>query len=85
MVHDSAMLERLIRLPEWAKFSKTRPAQPPTTLALLAPRAQPELTRRLRGIAADWKAAAFAEGLVANAVRNIAFEVYLQQEVPACH
>lgn len=86
MVHDGAMLERLIRLPEWAKFSKTLPPpQPATTLALLAPRGQPALTRRLRAIAADWKAAAFADGLVANAVRNIAFEVYLQQEVPDCH
>ena len=86
MVHDSAMLERLIRLPEWAKFSKALPPpQPSTALALLASRGQPELTQRLQDIVADWKAAAFADGLTASAVRNIAFEVYLQQEVPDCH
>ena len=85
MVHDSAMLERLIRLPEWEKFSKTLPPRPMTTLALLAPRGQPDVTRRLQRIAADWKAAGFTDELVTKAVRNIAFEVYLQQEVPDCH
>ena len=85
MVHDSALLERLIRLPEWKKFSKTLPPRPATTLALLAPRGRPDVTRRLQRIAADWRATGFVDGLLANAVRNIAFEVYLQQEVPDCH
>ena len=32
-----------------------------------------------------WRADAFPEALVKNAVRNMAFEVYLEQDVPDCH
>src|SRR5690606_894540 len=35
MVHDSVLLEELLRLPEWKKFSRRLAGQPRSTLALL--------------------------------------------------
>lgn len=85
MVHDSPMLEELIRLPEWRKFSRRLPPRPRSTLALLVPSGNTQAVSRVQDIAEEWKASAFADGLVKNAVRNIAFEVYLEQDVPDCH
>jgi polar amino acid transport system substrate-binding protein len=85
MVHDSPMLEELIRLPEWKKFSRRLPPRPSSTLALLVPSTDSQAVSRVQDVVEEWKANAFAQALVKNAVRNIAFEVYLDQEVPDCH
>ena len=85
MVHDSVMLEELIRFPEWKKFSRRLPPRPRSTLAVLVPQRDTEATSRVQAIVDEWKAERFAAGLVRNAVRNIAFEVYLEQDVPDCH
>jgi polar amino acid transport system substrate-binding protein len=84
-VHDSAMLEELIRLPEWKKFSARLPAGQDSTLAFLVPAADSATLARLRQVANDWKAEAYPDALMKKAVRNIAFEVYLEQDVPDCH
>ena len=34
---------------------------------------------------ADWSLKDYPEALVKKAVRDIAFEVYLEQDVPDCH
>ncbi len=39
----------------------------------------------LRRVAAEWAAEDYPDALVKNAVRNMAFEVYLEQDVPDCH
>lgn len=85
MVHDSPMLEELIRLPEWKKFSARLPAGPRTTLAFLVPAQDRRLVGLLRRVAAEWAAEDYTDALVKNAVRNMAFEVYLEQDVPDCH
>ena len=85
MVHDSVMLQELIKFPEWKKFSRRLPPRPRSTLAVLVPRDDMETLRRVRAVADEWASEDFADGLVRNAVRNIAFEVYLEQDVPDCH
>lgn len=85
MVHDSPMLEELLRLPEWKKFSRRLTAGRRGTLAFLVPAEDRKSISVLRQVAADWNAKAYPDALVKNAVRNIAFEVYLEQDVPDCH
>lgn len=85
LVHDSMMLEELIRFPEWKKFSARLRASQRSTLAFLAPAEDRETVDLLRRTAFEWDAKGVPEALVRNAVRNMAFEVYLEQEVPDCH
>jgi polar amino acid transport system substrate-binding protein len=85
LVHDSTMLEELIRFPEWKKFSARLRGNQRSTLALLVPTQDQGRVQALRQVAYDWDAAAFPDQLVKKTVRDIAFEVYLEQEVPDCH
>lgn len=85
MVHDRPMLEQLIRLPEWKKFSARLPAGRRSTLAFLVPAGEKDTIALLGRIAGDWNADAYPDVLVKKAVRDIAFEVYLEQDVPDCH
>lgn len=85
MVHDSVLLEELLRLPEWKKFSRRLAGQPRSTLALLVPKHDAQAVSRARQIAKQWKAASYADTLVRTMARDVAFEVYLEQEVPDCH
>ncbi|WP_420475602.1 ABC transporter substrate-binding protein [Noviherbaspirillum sp. ST9] len=84
-VHDSAMLEELIRYPEWKKFSARLPAGPQSVLAFVVPAADKKGADVLRQVVADWKANGLLDQTLKTAVRNIAFEVYLDQNAPDCH
>jgi len=84
-VHDSAMLEELIKLPEWKKFSARLPTGARTSLVLAAPRGDAESARFLKQVAGDWRSSKLVQQLLTKSVRNIAFEVYLDQNVPDCH
>lgn len=84
-VHDSALLEELIKLPEWKKFSARLPTGPHTSLALVAARGDVETARFLKQVAVDWRSSKYPSQLIVKSVRNIAFEVYLDQNVPDCH
>lgn len=84
-VHDSAMLEELIRYPEWKKFSARLPTGPGTMLAFVVPASDRKTADFLRQAVAEWTASGHLDKLMKLAVRNIAFEVYLDQNVPDCH
>ena len=84
-VHDNAMLEELIKLPEWKKFSARLPVGPRATLAFVVPADDRKSAAFLKQVADDWSAKGYAQELTKKAVRHIAFEVYLDQEVPDCH
>lgn len=84
-VHDNTLLEELIQLPEWKKFSARLPVGPRTALAFVVPRTQTGTAAFLKQVANDWAAKAYPEQLTKKAVRHIAFEVYLDQDVPDCH
>lgn len=84
-VHESAMLEELIKLPEWKKFSASLPPGPRTPLLLAVPANAAQTQAFLKRLATEWQATGYLDQLVKKAVRNIAFEVYLDQNVPDCH
>lgn len=84
-VHDSAMLEELILLPEWKKFSARLPAGPGRRLAVLVPAGDRQTIAAVQDAVRDWNKQAFPQELMKKAVRSIAFEVYLDQDVPDCH
>jgi polar amino acid transport system substrate-binding protein len=84
-VHDSTLLEELIKLPEWKKFSARLPAGPGMPLNFIVPAADTKTIAFLKQTAAEWKSSGLLEQATKNAVRHIAFEVYLDQDVPDCH
>ena len=84
-VHDSALLEELLKLPEWKKFSARLPVGPRSTLAFVVPATDRKSAELLRQVAREWSSAGYPEQLLKKAVQNIAFEVYLDQNVPDCH
>ncbi|MBB5391882.1 MULTISPECIES: transporter substrate-binding domain-containing protein [unclassified Herbaspirillum] len=83
-VHDDSLMKELLKLPEWKKFS-----------ARLAPASRQALVLKVRGadaadLAAFRQAAgrwneAFWAGVRKKWANNVAFEVYLDQNVPDCH
>lgn len=84
-LHDSAMLEELIKLPEWKKFSARLESDQRFLLAFAVPNADRAAKEFLQNAADHWKKTAYIGKLQKEAVRNIAFEVYLEQNVPDCH
>jgi len=84
-VHDDTMLNDLLKLPEWKKFSARLPVQSRRTL-IFAVRADDEKSiSYLKRASADWAAGNFWSELKKKWVNNVAFEVYLDQNVPDCH
>ena len=84
-VHDSAMLEELIKLPEWKKFSARLPTGDRSTLYFAVPAQDKGSAEFLKRVARDWASAKYLNQAMNKAVRHIAFEVYLDQDVPDCH
>jgi polar amino acid transport system substrate-binding protein len=54
-------------------------------LAFLVPTQDQARISALRRVAFDWDASSLPDQLVKKTVRDIAFEVYLEQDVPDCH
>lgn len=84
-VHDDIMLAELLRLPEWKKFSASLTTKGERQLRFLVPSSQPELQKALKRTVGQWKQEKRVASLNKNRVRDIAFEVYLDQEVTDCH
>lgn len=84
-VHDNVMLEELIKLPEWKKFSAALPVGPRAKLAFVVPASDKKSAAFLKQVTDEWTAQGHVDQLVKKSVRNIAFEVYLDQNVPDCH
>jgi polar amino acid transport system substrate-binding protein len=84
-VHDDDMLNELLKLPEWKKFSARLPVARRTPLVFAVPAGDAASVALLQQIASDWRTSGFVEQLNRKRARNIAFEVYLDQDVPDCH
>jgi polar amino acid transport system substrate-binding protein len=84
-VHDHPILEALIRLPEWKKFSARLPVGPQASLAFVVPEDNEKNVAAAKQAVQDWKADRHVPELVTKMARDIAFEVYLDQEGPDCH
>lgn len=84
-VHDDTMLNDLLTLPEWQKFSARLPAQSRQTLMFGVRAGDTVSFAYLQQLVADWAASGFLAKLKKNWVHHVAFEVYLDQNVPDCH
>jgi polar amino acid transport system substrate-binding protein len=84
-VHDSALLDELIKLPEWKKFSATLPVGPRISLAFVVSAADAKTEAFLNQVTNEWRATGYLDHLIKKTVRHIAFEVYLDQNAPDCH
>ncbi|KAF1042777.1 MAG: hypothetical protein GAK35_02525 [Herbaspirillum frisingense] len=83
-VHDDAMMKELLKLPEWKKFSAQLAPTGRQALVLKVRGADASDLATLRQIAARWNDG-FWGSVKKKWVNNVAFEVYLDQNVPDCH
>lgn len=83
-VHDDTLMKALLTLPEWKKFSAQLAPQSRQELVLQVRGADAAELARLQQLAARWNDA-FWRAAIKKWVNNVAFEVYLDQNVPDCH
>ncbi|MGQ4273883.1 transporter substrate-binding domain-containing protein [Terrihabitans sp. B22-R8] len=84
-LHDRALLDALFKDDSWSKFSATLPATAPSTLVVALPRQNSPLLADIRAALPVIAEAENWEARRARWARNVAFEVYLDQEAPDCH
>lgn len=84
-VHDSTLLEALLKLPEWQKFSARLPVQDERDLVFIVRKDDAGLVRSLQSRVQEWRDSGLLAKLTRQSAADIAFEVYLDQEVPDCH
>ncbi|MDQ9170498.1 transporter substrate-binding domain-containing protein [Oxalobacteraceae bacterium R-40] len=84
-VHDSAILEELIKLPEWKKFSASLYLGPAVEQSIVVRRDDTRTLNAVKTAANEWQRSGFINEEIKRMVRHIAFEVYLDQNVPDCH
>ncbi|NMM38800.1 MAG: transporter substrate-binding domain-containing protein [Glaciimonas sp.] len=84
-VHDETMLIELIKLPEWKKFSARLKVGPRTTLVLIAPAGNADTLAFLKKTAQAWAEKGYWTQIKKKWASDVAFEVYLDQNVPDCH
>ncbi|WP_083457683.1 type 2 periplasmic-binding domain-containing protein [Herbaspirillum hiltneri] len=84
-VHDDTMLKELLRLPEWKKFSAQLPPQSRSMLMIRIPAADNAAIAYARQTVAEWSRGDFWPALKKKWTNAVAFEVYLDQNVPDCH
>ena len=83
---DDALWEPLMRFPEWKKFSSTLAAEGARAeRAWLVSAAAPADRAWLAAEMRAWDRAGAWKALAAKWARDVAFDVYLDQEVPDCH
>lgn len=84
-VHDDIMLKELVKLPEWKKFSASLPPGDRSDLVFLAPAADERMLGVLKDLIREWESSKYQAAMTRQRVRDIAFEVYLDQVVADCH
>jgi polar amino acid transport system substrate-binding protein len=84
-VHDDTLLKELLKLPEWRKFSAQLPPQSRSVLMIKVPAADSAAIAYVRQTVAEWSRVDFWAALKKKWSNTVAFEVYLDQNVPDCH
>lgn len=84
-VLDSTLLNALLEFPEWQKFSARLPILEERELAFVVPAFSSDLAQTLQAQVQQWQQNTLLQQLTEQAARDIAFEVYMDQEVPDCH
>lgn len=84
-IHDAALLEELLKLPEWKKFSARLTPLAGAPLEIVLPASDDKAHAYFQQVAKAWQTGGYLQQQLRLMARNIAFEVYLDQEVPDCH
>lgn len=84
-VHDDTMLNELLKLPEWKKFSARLKVGPRAALMLIAPASDADTVAFLRKTVRAWSDKRYLTQIRKKWANDVAFEVYLDQSVPDCH
>jgi polar amino acid transport system substrate-binding protein len=84
-IHDDAMLTELLKLPEWKKFSARLPLGPRASLVFIVPEDAGATRAFLKKIALTWSQEGYWAQRRKKWANDVAFEVYLAQNVPDCH
>jgi len=83
---DDAAWGPLMQFPEWKKFSATLPADGPVAERVWLARAGDEASVRwLAAAMQQWRQQGAWQAMIRKWARDVAFDVYLDQEVPDCH
>lgn len=83
---DDAVWEPLVRFPEWKKFSATLPADGAEREQVwLLPASDAAGRAWLAGEMQAWSQSGAWKAMTSKWARDVAFDVYLDQEVPDCH
>ncbi|MNU76718.1 Bacterial extracellular solute-binding protein, family 3 [compost metagenome] len=83
---DDAVWEPLVRFPEWKKFSSTLAADGSRRERVWLLAANDQASRAWLGQEMRaWERAGAWKAMTAKWARDVAFDVYLDQEVPDCH
>jgi polar amino acid transport system substrate-binding protein len=82
---DDATWAPLMKFPEWKKFSATLPADGPRAERLWLVAEQGGDAAWLEGQMRAWRRDGAWKTMTAQWARDVAFDVYLDQEVPDCH
>src|SRR5690606_41330675 len=76
----------LMQFPEWKKFSATLPADGPVAERVWLARAGDVASVRWLAVAMQqWRQHGAWQAMIRKWARDVAFDVYLDQEVPDCH
>lgn len=85
-VHDDGMLDEMLKLPEWKKFSASLPLDGPGTSLVWVSRSEDDGLRNVAsGLLREWNVNGNWAATRKKWVNAVAFEVYLDQNVPDCH
>lgn len=85
-VHDDAVLNGLLGLPEWKKFSAGLPLDAsPAVLTFAVRPADSDLGDYLLQLSREWNGGRYWADNRKKWINDVAFEVYLDQNVPDCH
>ncbi|MFT0861351.1 transporter substrate-binding domain-containing protein [Ancylobacter sp. G4_0304] len=84
-LHDEATLRGLSGDPEWKKFTATLPPRDMTRLVVALPKAGGAQTQTLRAALSPPPEPGFWRQRLSEWARNVALEVYLDQDAPDCH
>lgn len=84
-LHEADQLNVLLAQPEWQKFSATLPPRDPLPLGVSVPAADPGLIGQVEEILTAVASPPAWEARHARWARNVAFEVWLEQDAPDCH
>lgn len=82
---DDVAWTPLMKFPEWKKFSSTLDAQGPRSERMWVFQDDPATRVWMNAAMAEWRRDGVIQSMIDKWARDVAFDVYLDQEVPDCH